>query len=111
MVIGSAIAQLSDVLASLGSFFSLMTKDHPIVYVISSFSFLSLTFNFLRLLNEIDYLLSLSHVLSRCVSEKCAQNKHVQAVTDRIAEVSRVPYENSEYLQVLHYKVSELHTV
>ena len=29
----------------------------------------------------------------------------MQAITARIAAVSRVPYENSEYLQVLHYEV------
>ena len=31
----------------------------------------------------------------------------VQRVADRIADVARVPYENSEYLQVLHYKPTQ----
>jgi hypothetical protein len=43
--------------------------------------------------------------LDRCVSAKCVSDAHVQAITARIAAVSRVPYENSEYLQVLHYEV------
>ena len=42
-----------------------------------------------------------------CVTEKCAQDDLVQSVTDRIANVSRVPYVNSEYLQVLHYQVGQ----
>ena len=35
-----------------------------------------------------------------CVSDACANNDIVSRVTKRIADVSQVPYINSEYLQV-----------
>jgi hypothetical protein len=38
-----------------------------------------------------------------CTDPFCVEDPLVSAVTRRIADVSRVPYENSEYLQVLRY--------
>ena len=38
---------------------------------------------------------------SWCTREACESNQLISQVTQRIAEVSGVPYENSEYLQVI----------
>lgn len=38
-----------------------------------------------------------------CVDDFCTKDPRIEAVTARIADVSRVPYQNSEYLQVLRY--------
>jgi len=39
-----------------------------------------------------------------CVTEQCSGDPDVRNVTKRIEAVTRVPYTNSEYLQVLHYE-------
>jgi hypothetical protein len=43
-----------------------------------------------------------------CVTDNCTKNVHIEKITARIADVSGIPYANSEYLQVLHYDVGQV---
>ena len=38
-----------------------------------------------------------------CMETQCLDDPHVQAVTDRVAEVTRFPTTNFEYAQLVHY--------
>jgi hypothetical protein len=44
-----------------------------------------------------------------CLPESCEADPAVQAVSARIANVSRVPYNNAEYLQILKYDVGQFY--
>uniref|UniRef100_A0A7S2WCH7 Fe2OG dioxygenase domain-containing protein n=1 Tax=Rhizochromulina marina TaxID=1034831 RepID=A0A7S2WCH7_9STRA len=44
---------------------------------------------------------------SWCTEEDCAAHPMVQRVTKRIEDVSRIPYKNSEFLQMLQYQVGQ----
>ena len=47
----------------------------------------------------------------RCGEGECAENPIVQAVTSRLLNISMIPYNNSEYFQVLRYEKGQFYKV